>query len=151
MAKYSGHSTVGNSLTELFWERWGDVLTEFRPDVIVPIPRHWTDRFWPGHELPLTIGATLSRFLMVPMHTHILRKVRRTRRQSALAATNRRRNLVGAFRLSRGVRLTRCRVVVVDDILTTGTTAHRLAQELKPLRCIRGCCVRHSPCHQLLR
>ncbi len=128
--KYSYEAPVGYALAELFWHRWRGVLEEFQPDVLVPVPRHWSDRLLSQRDLPLILGRVLSRSLGVPMNRHVLRKVIRTPRQTSLPASRRRKNLQGAFRLRRGVQLSGCRILVLDDIITTGTTAHRVACEL---------------------
>jgi predicted amidophosphoribosyltransferase len=57
--------------------------------------------------------------------------VRRTPAQATLTPSKRRDNLKGAFALVRGLRLQAHRVLLVDDVLTTGTTAHRAAQVLQ--------------------
>ncbi len=111
--------------------RWGDELQKQECDVIVPVPQHWTSRVTRVVWVPDEMSRVLGRFLKVPVDSHILRKIRRTRAQSTLTPTDRRRNLGRAFAVSRGVRLDGSRILLVDDVLTTGTTAHQAAQTLR--------------------
>ena len=100
-------------------------------DLVVPVPHHWTDRIRQNHLPPVTLATCVARLLSVPCAAHILAKVRRTRPQTELSHTERRKNLRGAFRLIGRPDLTGRQVLLVDDVLTTGTTAHRAATELK--------------------
>jgi len=127
LAQHSGHAALAASL---LFDRWGAALQEWRPDVIVPVPRHWTSRLVQGHAAQEVIAATLSRHLHVPVDMHLLRKKRRTKPQSKLEPSQRRGNLKGAFAVKWGVRLNGCRVLLVDDVLTTGTTADRASRAL---------------------
>ncbi len=65
--------------------------------------------------------------------TGLVRKVRITPLQSTLTYAQRRENLRGAFAPVRGVRLAGGRVLLVDDVLTTGATADGVARTLRAL------------------
>jgi ComF family protein len=129
-AKRSHSSKLAIALGDLLCERHGERMLAAECDVIVPVPLHWTSRLTRTGSLPDAISSRLGRFLKTPVDSHILRKVRRTAPQATLPPTKRRKNLQGAFRVARGVRLDGCRVLLVDDVLTTGTTAHRAARAL---------------------
>lgn len=67
----------------------------------------------------------------VPCCDRIVRKVRNTVDQSSLPKSKRLGNLNRAFQTDRGVSLQGKRVLVVDDILTTGTTANEVARVIR--------------------
>jgi predicted amidophosphoribosyltransferase len=121
---------LATGLAELLWSQVGHELDACGIDLVVPIPHHWTSRLWHSHFPPVSISRALSRRLKARWHGHILAKVRRTPCQVSLSATERRSNLRGAFRVVGGARLQGLRVLLADDVLTTGTTAHRAAVEL---------------------
>lgn len=129
-AKGPGGGPLATGLAELLWARAGDELSAAGIDLVVPVPHHWTSRLWHAHFPPVSISRTLARRLKARWHGHILAKVRRTPSQVSLSATERRSNLRGAFRVVGGSRLSGLKVLLVDDVLTTGTTAHRAAGEL---------------------
>jgi predicted amidophosphoribosyltransferase len=100
---------------------------------IVPVPLHPWKRFLrgrdPARELARALAAGLARERKVEV-VPLLRKVRWTRSQVSLPEAARRRNLRGAFRVRRGA-VVPATVILVDDVLTTCTTASRAALALK--------------------
>lgn len=128
--KRTGDPYLGVALTHLLWERTGETLRSWNVDMILPVPHHWIDRVAHRFHLADVVADWLARFLMVPHERHILAKRRWTAKQLTLSQSARRRNLRSAFRVSTGSRLTGAKVLLIDDILTTGTTVHRAAEVL---------------------
>jgi predicted amidophosphoribosyltransferase len=60
-----------------------------------------------------------------------LRRTRPTKSQAYLSATERRENVRGAFRSSRSAQLAGKTVLLIDDVVTTGATAHEAARALR--------------------
>lgn len=93
------------------------------PDCIVPVPLHWKRLRSRGFDQALEIGKVLSRGLFLPLYTG-LRRQRYTGSQQSLSRAQRQQNLAGAFAL--GKPLAYRRVALVDDVLTTGSTANEI-------------------------
>jgi ComF family protein len=126
----SGHSmTVG--LAQLLWRQRGHQIESWKPDLIVPVPHHWWERLRQFHLVPINLAETLARKTHKPLRLDILRKTRRTEKQALLPVTRRRGNLKGAFAVGGKADLGGASVLLVDDILTTGSTAHECAKTLK--------------------
>jgi ComF family protein len=119
------------SCANLLWDFRSESLQQAEIDFIVPVPRYWMRRFRKTHNSPDTIAVELSRRLNVPVGRHILKKVRSTSLQSSLSPTNRRSNLKKAFQVKQDSRIVGRTVLLVDDILTTGSTAHEASRVLK--------------------
>jgi len=96
-------------------------------DLITFIPMSPADQRARGFNQAELLARGIGRRLRRPVH-RTLKKVRRTPPQSRLAARERRANLQGAFRL---VRYGAERVLLIDDIGTTGSTAEECARALK--------------------
>lgn len=122
---------LARSCTRLLWQFASERLQACQADVIIPIPRDWRRRISRPHNPAETIAQELSRCLNVPVGRHILRKIRKTAIQSSLVPSERRRNLVKAFDVKPDTRWQGRTVLLVDDILTTGTTAHEASRILK--------------------
>jgi ComF family protein len=103
-------------------------------DVIVPVPLHasrlWRRRYNQSAELARALGR-LSRKPVEPL---ALSRVRATPSQGEMpSAGARRRNMQGAFRVpaARRARVEGRRVLLIDDVLTTGATVEACARALK--------------------
>ena len=117
----------------------GDLLIDARlaplascaVDAVVPVPMHWSRRLWRGANSPETIAERLTRNLGVPLAAHLLARRRRTAPQASLPPTRRVRNVRGAFRSGRHADLPGARLLLVDDIMTTGATVNEAARVLR--------------------
>lgn len=99
--------------------------------VVIPVPLHWWRRFRRGYNQAEALAAAIAVRLGVEHRPGWLRRVRPTPSQAQLAESARRTNVRGAFRASRGARLAGRTVLLVDDVLTTGSTASEAARALR--------------------
>ena len=100
-------------------------------DVIVPVPLHprrlWERRYNQAALLALAIGRLTGK----PVDLTSLRRVKATQSQVGMTRSQRADNIQGAFRLDPGGRGVRAaRVLLVDDVLTTGATVNAAANVL---------------------
>jgi len=100
------------------------------PEGVVPIPLHWTRRLRRGGNGPEAIAERLAQALDVPLATHLLIRQRRTAPQASLPPAKRRTNMRGAFRAGRDADLAGARLLLVDDVMTTGSTVNEAAKVL---------------------
>ncbi len=119
-------------MAQLIWER--TILSSLDFDYLVPIPLHWTRFAWRGYNQAAVMATELARLSGKPM-IMVLSKTRRTPFQSNYAFGKRQENVKGAFSLKvidkagfKGKRL-----IVVDDLMTTGATLRSAAKALLPL------------------
>lgn len=106
-----------------------EMFAAAQADLIVPVPMFWTRRVRRGANSPEIIAKSLGRVLGLPSRA-LLGRGRNTRPQVSLPPRKRFSNVRGAFR-RRGGKLDSLRILVVDDILTTGATCSEAAQILK--------------------
>jgi predicted amidophosphoribosyltransferase len=128
-AKETGDVSAAGWLADRIWERRGDELTALNADLVVPVPQHWVRRVTARHNVPELIGRRLASRLNVRFHSQLLSKSRGTPSQASLVPSARRTNLRRAF-WSVALKKRR-RILLVDDVLTTGTTADRATRALK--------------------
>ena len=106
-------------------------LRKMNPHVIAAVPQFPGHRLTRIHHSAETMATVLAERLGVPFHRKLLRKPHRTPDQSALPRTQRLKNLHRAFSVKRNCHITGQRVLLVDDILTTGTTASECSRALR--------------------
>jgi len=99
------------------------------PDVIVPVPLHPSRRIERGFNQAEILGRILSEETGIETRTDLLRRVHKTRQQSKLKGSKRGVGLTDAF--SASGCLTGKRVLLLDDVITTGGTACACADALK--------------------
>lgn len=102
-----------------------------QPDLVVPVPMHWTRRIARGTNPPEVLAEIVADKLRVPAVLHLLRNHRKTRKQGTLLPDQRRRNVRQAFSISTGYDIKDTYVLLIDDVMTTGATGNELAKLLK--------------------
>jgi ComF family protein len=100
-------------------------------DVIVPVPLHISRLRWRGFNQALVLAKPLARHWQVPIDPFLLRRVRATASQVGLDESERRRNIAGAFEVSKRSAIRRKRILLVDDVYTTGATLNECARTLR--------------------
>lgn len=110
-------------------------LRESGIEVVVPVPMFFARRFWRGVNSPDLIAETLARRLGLPVFKRLMTRVKATRPQFRLTPRQRSRNLDGAFVLHGSSRKIAAafdgkHVLLVDDILTTGSTCNAASRLL---------------------
>jgi len=108
----------------------GELLAE--ADALVPVPLHWR-RLWARRfNQSATLAATISKESGVPVATGALKRVRATVQQVGLSRTERAANIQGAFRVPEDGKAAVAgrRLVLVDDVLTSGATVEGCARAL---------------------
>ncbi|MBU4272838.1 MAG: hypothetical protein KKA28_13340 [Planctomycetes bacterium] len=129
--KRPSHDPLSLALGQLLWERRRDHLSEIRADVIVPVPMYWRRRLQRGKNNPETLAGCLARALGVSMLRGVLVRQLNTKPQAGLSPASRFRNVRGAFRVRRPDGIRDARILLIDDVLTTGATCSEAAKTLK--------------------
>jgi ComF family protein len=99
-------------------------------DVVVPVPLHPARERERGFNQAALIAEPLSAHISVPARP-LLERVRYTTTQTAFDRAERMENLRDAFRLRKNANVRGLRVLLVDDVLTTGSTLSECARILK--------------------
>jgi ComF family protein len=98
---------------------------------VVPIPLHWRRRWARGYNQSEVLACALAARLGLPCCPGWIRRTRNTPQQTALTPTNRRSNVRHAFQASPSQPVAGKTILLVDDVLTTGSTCNEAAKALR--------------------
>lgn len=109
----------------------GKQIQRRNPEVLVPVPLHPARQRQRGYNQAEVFAEKLAEEMELPMNARLIRRVKKTKRQKELSPAERRKNLEGAFALAKPGQMKYCRILLVDDIYTTGSTVDAIASLLK--------------------
>ncbi len=129
--KQASNEAMAYHLGRLWWLHQQELGHEANWDVIVPIPIHWTRRVLRGYNHAEAIAQGIAHGCARKANMHVLRKRRITHRQSELTVAQRQQNMIKAFTVVPSARIKGKGILLVDDVVTTGSTAQSATRELK--------------------
>jgi ComF family protein len=129
--KYGRKVSLGKPLGRLMALGCEGFLRECRADLIVPVPLHPRRLRWRGFNQSVLLARQVSRAFATPMDPFMLVRCRETVPQTELTEQQRRRNVRGAFALSTGRSLRDRRILLIDDVYTSGATVNECSRALR--------------------
>ena len=127
---------TGEDLADVIGAEWAKRLADrvrpLNPDMVVPVPLHWKRRWQRGFNQSEILARHLATALAVPCRMSALRRIRATAQQTAQpSGTARHENVKHAFQANADLDIAGKTVLLVDDVLTTGSTANEAARALR--------------------
>ena len=129
--KYGNRPWYGPALGRQMAETFRSLLAQYPLDVVAPIPLHRARYLERGYNQSALLAEGVGAALGLHVHPHVLVRHRATRSQTSLSKAERLKNVASAFTVSPGYDVKGRRVLLVDDLLTTGGTAVSAATTLK--------------------
>lgn len=106
-------------------------------DVIIPLPLHWKKHFKRGYNQCHYIAQAINEKTGIPVDSRIVKRVVNNTAQASLHHENRHENVEDIFRVCHPERLQGKHVLLVDDIMTTGSTIMSCALEIAKVPDVR--------------
>lgn len=143
--KYRGRLALGRVFGTLLAEAVAARRLHLDVDLLLPVPLHPRRQLERGFNQSAEIARWTSRGIGRKVAGRCLRRRLNTRPQVGLSRAGRRRNVRGAFEVQQN--LSGVRVVIIDDVLTTGTTVAELADCLRRAGAgtVDVWCLAHAP------
>ena len=104
------------------------ILAQNSIDVVVPVPSHKSKMYTQEFDLPVEMARRIADYSGVE-YSHCINKIRKTAKQHHLSKEERKVNLVNAFEVTENLQGKR--ILVIDDVITTGITISTIATDLK--------------------
>ena len=128
--KYQGQLPLKKQLGAWLAETLADPRLQTPPcDLLVPVPLHFARRRERGFNQSLVLAKELFRHSGIPV-SDCLRRIRYTQTQTTFDREERMENLRGAFQMRHHRDVTRLHLLIIDDVLTTGSTVNECARVL---------------------
>ena len=129
MLKHGDQTHLAGAFGRWMHRAGGEVLAG--ADLLMPVPLHWTRLFGRRFNQAALLAQAVHAAGGPPVAADWLVRRRRTPSQGLLGPAARARNVRGAFALRGGREVAGKRVVLIDDVLTTGATAEECARMLR--------------------
>lgn len=129
--KYNQKIHLRYPLAMLTLQGISDFQKENELDIIIPVPLHRKRLRQRGFNQAVLLGQIMSRVLSLPMLPDAMTRVRYTEPQVELSSSERRLNVKGAFSVKDGSSVAGKRILLLDDVMTTGSTMDECSRELK--------------------
>lgn len=128
--KYQDRTDLAPTLGGWMARAGAELLGE--ADVLIPVPLHWRRGWTRRYNQSGALARVIGRHSGVPFDGDALRRIKSTQQQIGLSRAERARNVQGAFQITpdRKARMQGRRILLVDDVLTSGATADACARAL---------------------
>lgn len=128
--KFYDHTDLAPLLAKMLYVA-GDEIFKNGVDVIIPVPLHYTRLLKRKYNQSALLANELSLLTNIKVENFVLHKNKRTKPQVECSGTDRLNNLKGAFIIKNADLIKGKRVLLIDDVLTTGATLKECALVLK--------------------
>jgi ComF family protein len=128
--KYQDRTDLAPAMGRWMTRAGGELLAG--ADMLVPVPLHWRRAWRRRYNQSGALARVIARQSGVKVNTEVLRRVRATEQQIGLSRAQRATNVQGAFQVSpdRQTEIQGRRIVLIDDVLTSGATLDACARAL---------------------
>ena len=121
--KYGGQLEIGRYLADIYADLLMRSNVAMRYDAILPVPMHWWRLARRGFNQSTEIAGVIATQLQLPILARSLIRKRYTKRQVGMDQEQRKANVQGKFALRSKAAIQGQRLLLIDDVLTTGSTA----------------------------
>jgi ComF family protein len=129
--KYGGVFDIGKYLGGLIAETFSDKFSDLFLDYIIPVPLHRLRLIERGYNQSSEIAKGISKISKIKILANNLKRIRHTEAQvKTESREERHRNIKGAFKVTKQNLIQDKNILLVDDVITTGSTIAEIAKEL---------------------
>ncbi len=127
--KYYNKAVISKLSADILFRRYKDDILEY--DYITYIPMHFLRRITRHYNHSYLLAREISKVSNIPILNSVIKKSKFTRSQTNLSRKSREENIIGSFKISRDMSLENKKIIIVDDVISTGATASEIVKILK--------------------
>ncbi len=120
--KYSNKFLTGKFLGSVLSAHLNKKISEWKINFIIPVPLHHLKKAERGYNQSVYIAKGLGKGLNIPVAEGFIKRKKFTESQTTMNLKERQENIEGAFRAKRNLNLKEKNILLVDDVITTGST-----------------------------
>ena len=135
LLKYEEVTRLGDWFAERLAELYGRLQATdaegWRPDVVVPVPLHRERQRERGYNQVEMIARPLAKRLGLPMRAHLIARIKPRPARLVLSRSEHWESVRGAYSTPEGLRVDKARILLIDDVMTTGATLDACSRALR--------------------
>jgi ComF family protein len=120
--KYNNKFLTGKFLGSLISNQLKEKINGWKIDYITPVPLHHLKKADRGYNQSFYIAKGLSKGLTIPISEGFIKRKKYTKSQTTMSLKERQENIEGAFKAKRNLNLKDKNILLIDDVITTGST-----------------------------
>lgn len=128
--KYKKHFRVGTYFGKIIGNQINDKIIAWKINLILPVPLHYAKKAERGYNQSEFIAKGISSFTGIEWDRKTIKRKRYTETQTHLTAEERQANVKGAFKIRNRDKIKGKNILLVDDVITTGSTISECANQL---------------------
>ena len=128
--KYNARLNLADPLGRLMSDFINNELSDKRFDTIIPVPLHSIRLRERGFNQAEILAKRIAKHTNHPVCTDALKRIKPTKTQTGLSKTKRFTNLSGAFKITKEDSIREKKILLIDDVFTTGSTINEAAKTL---------------------
>ena len=129
--KFEEDRTPVHELGKLMAAKFGACNLDKQFDIVIPVPVSHRTMRRRGYNQSVLLARQLAEKYALPLEESVLLKTKETKRQIDIGRDERRANVKGAYRLAANSFVSGKRILLVDDVITTGSTLDECAKTLQ--------------------
>lgn len=129
--KYKENFRLAVFLGDIVGKKLNEIIKSWSPDLLIPIPLHHLKKAERGYNQSFYLAKGISSACGIPVKKNIIKRKRFTPSQTQLNLKQRKENVEGAFSIRRENYLQDKNIILVDDVVTTGSTISECGKILK--------------------
>lgn len=129
--KYENKIFIGKYLGDLVIYNLEPFIKNWDADLIIPVPLHKLKKAERGYNQSFYIAKQIAKKLNIDIDKKILKRNKYTLTQTKMNFMERKENVFNAFKVKKGNKINGKKIILVDDVITTGATISECAKVLK--------------------